>query len=192
MSSENKALKILGELKHAFNVLMAPEPTPAPVPAPIPVTQAAPEYQLKDGTPVSISNLQAGGTLSMKDPNGSDVPAAPGEYELSDGTCVVVAESGVIAEVRPCEPAPTPAAPDMSALMATQDKKIECMQEDFADYKKATSETFSKVLELCEAIMAQPTADPDPVVKKGLFSEEKPGGLLVDKFLEVSKMIVKN
>lgn len=57
------------------------------------------EGVLADGTIVKFDKLEAGGLISVVTPDG-EVPAPVGEHELEDGTIVVVAEEGVIAEVK--------------------------------------------------------------------------------------------
>jgi len=136
MSTENLALKTIEGIKHCLNSFFGPvnQAPVAPAPVAAPVQQAATESTLQDGTAVSISNLQAGGTMSIKDATGAEAPCPPGEYCLSDGTCVTVAENGIIASVTP--PA-MPAAPpaDMSALagdLAKTKTMCEAMEQDNA------------------------------------------------------------
>ena len=62
------------------------------------VTEFA-EGVLADGTIVKFDKLEAGGMISVVTPEG-EFPAPVGEHELEDGTIVVVAEEGVIAEVK--------------------------------------------------------------------------------------------
>lgn len=57
------------------------------------------EGVLADGTIVKFDKLEAGGMISVVTPDG-EVPAPVGEHELEDGTIVIVAEEGVIAEVK--------------------------------------------------------------------------------------------
>lgn len=57
------------------------------------------EGVLADGTIVKFDKLEAGGMISVVTPDG-EIPAPVGEHELEDGTIVVVAEEGVIAEVK--------------------------------------------------------------------------------------------
>jgi hypothetical protein len=62
-------------------------------------TMPAPSYSLEDGTKVLIDKLEVGGVVTLED--GS--PAPVGEHTLADGSKVVLAEGGVIAEIMPKE-----------------------------------------------------------------------------------------
>jgi hypothetical protein len=59
----------------------------------------APSYSLEDGTKVLIDKLEVGGVVTLED--GS--PAPVGEHTLADGSKVILAEGGVIAEIMPKE-----------------------------------------------------------------------------------------
>jgi len=60
------------------------------------------EGVLADGTIVKFDKLEAGGMISVVTPDG-EIPAPVGEHELEDGTIIVVAEEGIIAEVKMVE-----------------------------------------------------------------------------------------
>ena len=62
-------------------------------------TAEAPSYSLEDGTKIMIDKLEVGGKVTLED--GSPAPA--GEHTLADGSTVVLAEGGVIAEIMPKE-----------------------------------------------------------------------------------------
>jgi len=62
-------------------------------------TMPAPGYTLADGTKIMVSALEVGGIVTLED--GSPAPA--GEHTLADGTEIVLAEGGVIAEIKPKE-----------------------------------------------------------------------------------------
>ena len=62
-------------------------------------TMPAPSYSLEDGTKVLIDKLEVGGVVTLED--GSPAPA--GEHTLADGSKVILAEGGVIAEIMPKE-----------------------------------------------------------------------------------------
>ena len=94
---ERNATEILKQVKEFFNSLVAPAPAP---PAPAPVALMT-EYTLVDGvTKVSIDNLAAGGKVVIKNADGTETVAPAGEHTLQDGTVIVVAEGGLISEVR--------------------------------------------------------------------------------------------
>ena len=60
-------------------------------------TMPAPAYSLEDGTKILIDKLEVGGVVTLE--NGTPAPA--GEHTLADGSKVVLAEGGVIAEIMP-------------------------------------------------------------------------------------------
>ena len=60
-------------------------------------TIPAPAYSLEDGTKILIDKLEVGGVVTLE--NGTPAPA--GEHTLADGSKVVLAEGGVIAEIMP-------------------------------------------------------------------------------------------
>lgn len=60
------------------------------------------EGVLADGTIVKFDKLEAGGIITVVTPDG-EIPAPVGEHELEDGTIIVVAEEGIIAEVKMVE-----------------------------------------------------------------------------------------
>jgi hypothetical protein len=62
-------------------------------------TMPEPGYTLEDGTKIMVSALEVGGIVTLED--GSPAPA--GEHTLADGTEIVLAEGGVIAEIKPKE-----------------------------------------------------------------------------------------
>lgn len=88
-----EAKKALEQIK---SLLFADE---APVATQEEVTIEFAEGVLADGTIVKFDKLEAGGQISVVLADG-EVPAPVGEHELEDGTIVVVAEEGVIAEVK--------------------------------------------------------------------------------------------
>ena len=60
-------------------------------------TAPAPSYSLEDGTKIMIDKLEVGGIVTLED----GTPAPAGEHILADGSKVVLAEGGVIAEIMP-------------------------------------------------------------------------------------------
>jgi FtsZ-binding cell division protein ZapB len=60
-------------------------------------TMPAPSYSLEDGTKIMIDKLEVGGIVTLED----GTPAPAGEHTLADGSKVVLAEGGVIAEIMP-------------------------------------------------------------------------------------------
>lgn len=171
----NKALEILKALRQTFNTLTAPAPVAPVAPAPAAFTDAT----LQDGTPVKITNLQPGGTVTIVGADGSEAPAPAGEHCLSDGTCIVVAEGGIISEVKPATAPMAPAEPDMAAQISQFEQRLAAMEgrytefkQDFEDAGKTTDQKFGLVVELCEELAKEPTAAPDPsAARRPVFVE---------------------
>ena len=88
-------------------------------------TMPAPSYSLEDGTKVLIDKLEVGGVVTLED--GS--PAPVGEHTLADGSKVVLAEGGVIAEIMPKE---------------VEEDKVEIEIESKEDEKKKEEEEMKK------------------------------------------------
>lgn len=101
----------------------------------------ATDYQLKDGTPVSIDKIEAGGVVML---NGQPAPA--GQYELADGTMLMVGEGGVISEIM----AAAPAAPAVDYT-----KQFSAIDEKFAAYEARFTETTGQLNKLSEAFTKQ-------------------------------------
>jgi hypothetical protein len=59
-------------------------------------TIPAPAYSLMDGTKVLIDKLEVGGVVTLED----GTPAPAGSHTLADGTEVILAEGGVISEIK--------------------------------------------------------------------------------------------
>jgi len=87
-----EALEQIKSLLFADEVVSTPEDV---------VTEFA-EGVLADGTIVKFDKLEVGGLISVVT-EGGEIPAPVGEHELEDGTIIVVAEPGVIAEVKMVE-----------------------------------------------------------------------------------------
>jgi hypothetical protein len=85
-------------------------------------TMPAPSYSLEDGTKVLIDKLEVGGVVTLED--GS--PAPVGEHTLADGSKVILAEGGVIAEIMPKE--------------VEEKVEIEVESKDYEDKKKEEEE----------------------------------------------------
>ena len=87
-----EALEQIKSLLFADEVVNTPEDV---------VTEFA-EGVLADGTIVKFDKLEVGGMISVVTEEG-EIPAPVGEHELEDGTIIIVAEPGVIAEVKMVE-----------------------------------------------------------------------------------------
>lgn len=125
---EKNAKDILHQVKEFFNTLIAPAPVAPVAPAPVAPVAMATEYTLSDGTTkVTIDKLEAGGIVKIKDMAGMEVIAPAGEHTLQDGTVLVVAEGGMISEVR----AVAPVAPVLPAPMTVAQMQ-EVVSQEFA------------------------------------------------------------
>lgn len=136
--------------------------------------------KLSDGsTVVEYSKLEAGGDFSVTDDQGNLTPAAAGQYELEDGTVVIVKDAGKIDEVKPATPAAddpakqemandTPADPaadpanpgaidwserikDMERQIAWQAEALASLKNAMATFKANTAEVFAAFQEYVEA-----------------------------------------
>ena len=87
------------------------------------------EGVLTDGTIVKFDKLEAGGMISVVTPDG-EVPAPVGEHELEDGTMIVVAEAGIIAEVKMVE---AEAEVEVEVEMSEEDESVEVETEVVAE-----------------------------------------------------------
>ena len=87
-------------------------------------TAPAPSYSLEDGTKIMIDKLEVGGVVTLQD----GTPAPAGEHTLADGTQVILAEGGLIAEIKPKE----------------VEEKVEIEIESAEDVKKKEEEEMKK------------------------------------------------
>lgn len=88
-------------------------------------TATAPSYSLEDGTKIMIDKLEVGGIVTLED----GTPAPAGEHYLADGTEIILAEGGLITEIKPKEVA----APEVPAATEDMGKKKDAqMEEQFA------------------------------------------------------------
>jgi len=171
----NEVQKLVSAFRQKF---FGPEvPPAAPAPAPAPAQPLNTDYQLKDGTPVSISELAEGGVVLV-----GEAPAPAGEHELADGTKLTVGEGGVITSVTPAVAAAAPAAPtDYSKEFSTINEKFAGYEQKFAAYEekfKQQEEAIQRAMAMNEKLFAvveklaeMPTAD--PVTTNNSFSSAK-------------------
>lgn len=163
--------------------LVNPAPAPAPAPAVTPQLLNT-DYQLKDGTAVTVDKLDVGGTVLI-----GGMPAPAGEHELADGTKLTVGEGGVITLVTlgaAAPPAPAFSEAQMSAVNEAIAKAINSYKEEMAAERLAATEKLQAaektineqkekitgLFAIVEQLAETPTAD--PVVENKLsFSKEK-------------------
>ena len=111
-------------------------------------TVALTDVKLKDGTNVSYDKLEVGGNFFIKTDDETSVPAPAGEYDLEDGTIVVVGSDNLIAEVK---------MPEESAAETTDEKTDETpvdtpKEEPEVDYEKRIASLEEQVAKLTEAL----------------------------------------
>ena len=157
--------EILSKLKQTFNELVNVQPS----------TQVSlMDATLMDGTMIQVTDMAVGGVVTI---NGTPVPA--GEYELSDGTYLVVGDSGAITEIKPKSadmPVETPSV-DMTAQFSAYDEKFSALEKKISEFEakaEATNKLISELFELTKSLAEMPTGTPDVAVKQDTqFSEVK-------------------
>lgn len=146
-------------------------------------TMPAPSYSLEDGTKVMIDKLEVGGIVTLED----GTPAPAGEHTLADGTEIVLAEGGVIAEIKPkevedkveieIESADNEEKVDEMEMMkklikAMEDKikegegKMSAFQDDYTALKEASvkaQEALQGLIQLVETLVNVPSQEPAEV-----------------------------
>ena len=90
-------------------------------------TIGAPSYSLEDGTKIMVSALEVGGIVTLED----GTPAPAGSHTLADGTEIVLAEGGVIAEIKPKEVE----APEVSVEIESGEHKDEEKMAEIEEMK---------------------------------------------------------
>jgi hypothetical protein len=169
MTAKEQLIKI----KEFFADLATPA---APAAMEAPVAPAAPiEAMTADGKKVTISALEAGGTVTITDETGAAAPAPAGELALEDGTIIVVAEGGVIGEVRtaaPAMPAPFDAQAKFTEFETTTTQKFSEYEQKFSSYEQKFSDYEVKLakaekvigglLDLTSLLAEEPSAPADP------------------------------
>ena len=123
------------------------------------------EGVLADGTIVKFDKLEAGGIISVVTPDG-EIPAPVGEHELEDGTIIVVAEDGIIAEVK------------MAEVATEEEVAVEMSEEDEAP-----------VIE--EEVIAEPQVDRFAEISEAFNSKLAEVESKVDLLNDVTKKLVE-
>jgi len=189
--------------KLVFDTATPPQPAAKQAPA----AKGAKQYKLQDGTPVSITQLAAGGDVLI---NGS--PAKAGDYVLQDGTQFTVDESSKITAVTPPSdaakksPKDDASASDDSADAAADDavtvkalkQQLQQHQQAFEAYKAATDkkladhaqqmdkhhDALQQMFEVVQKIAKTPTGDaPEPAKAKFSFSKVNDRKEMMNRYL---------
>jgi hypothetical protein len=150
-----------------------------------PAAPSGTTVKTKDGQELSVDKMEAGGVALQ---NGQPAPA--GEYELEDGTVLVLAEGGVIAEVKAANPNPAPemnvnpapAPSNYDAQFSEINQKFESYEQKFAAYEQRFAgaeatitkqqEAIGSLVTLVEQLAKTPVANPPADPHK--FSKAEP------------------
>ncbi|TWF38852.1 hypothetical protein FHW36_10675 [Chitinophaga polysaccharea] len=153
--------------------------------------------KLKDGTEVQYTALEVGASLFIIDADGNPTPAPAAEYEMEDGSIVVVTDPGVISEIKPAPAAEGPKAEEMAAdpapAAADQGKgidwseEIKSIQQSLAwmaqriaslstamqMFRQATGESFASMVDAVEASASEGKEDPIKKPRQTVFGSNK-------------------
>jgi len=144
-------------------------------------------YDLKDGSKIDLTSLELGADAMLVDATGNSAVAPDGEYELADGTSIVVT-GGKISELETPEADVTEGEPQDEMQPATMsDDKFEAVELGMSELKaendalKAKLEemegkfnaAFSQVLDLVSDLAKTPSAEPTQVPKTSFANIEK-------------------
>jgi len=99
-------------------------------------TIGAPSYSLEDGTKIMVSALEVGGIVTLED----GTPAPAGSHTLADGTEIVLAEGGVIAEIKPKEVEAPEVSVEIESGEYKDEEKMAEIEEMKAKIKKIEDE----------------------------------------------------
>ena len=138
--------------------------------------KAEPEVQvelgkamLKDGSEITYDRLEVDGVCTI-----DDAPVPAGDYELEDGTVLVIADGGVITEMKPVEETPleevpeetpaeeTPAEPatDVEGKITELEQRIAQLEElllGFSTQMTTMKDEFSsQIKEIADAPASEP------------------------------------
>lgn len=144
-------------------------------------------YDLKDGSKIDLSSFEIGADAMLVDATGNSAVAPDGEYELADGTSIVVT-GGKITELETPEADVTEGEPQDEMQPATMSEdKFEAVELGMSELKaendalKAKLEemegkfnaAFSQVLDLVSDLAKAPSAEPTQVPKTSFANIEK-------------------
>ena len=174
------ASEILKNIKALFSEIPAPIAEPVAPAAPAPVEFK--DYNLMDGTVVSIDKLEVGGMVM----NGIEM-VADAEYYLADGSSIVVV-GGYITEVKPMEVV-EPIVPEELAAPTVQTVQLADQRVDglIAENKKL-KESFMQLLSVVEGLVELPAIEPINAAKT-IFSEAQKSRN--ERFKEIQNTIQK-
>lgn len=161
-------------------------------PPPVTATAALSAVPLKDGRMIQADKMEAGGIVSLVTDAGSS-PLPAGDYELQDGTMLVIAEGGVISTVTPGDAADPMAdfKTQFSTFQATANEKFTAYEAQFAAMKaqqEHDGKVIKGILQLTELIAEAPTGEVDPATgKPGKFAQSEDTRTYIEKAADAFK-----
>ena len=165
------------------------------------------DLPLADGTVVTIEPaVEAGAAIVVMDSEGNPIPAPVGEYELQDGRVIVVAEDGVISEVKEATAEPMEEESKESEdkvkriieriesekifekneelfnKVAELEKTVKFLQDENLELVKKLSETQDFTKQTFETLLEEPSKEPVQQTKKVLPLERNKENYLMRGF----------
>lgn len=144
-------------------------------------------YDLKDGSKIDLTSLEIGADAMLVDTTGNSAVCPDGEYELADGTSLVVT-SGKITELETPASDVTEGEPQDEMQPATMSEdKFEAVELGISELKAENdalkvkleemegkfNTAFSQVLDLVSELAKAPSAEPTQVPKTSFANIEK-------------------
>jgi hypothetical protein len=174
-----QAQNILNKVSMFFAELVGNESMPMPsgeTAAPVKMMEA----KLKDGTIVEVTELAVGGIVTIE-----GVPAPVGEHILESGETIVLADNGVIMEIKPkmddMPEVESPVVEDMSAKFAAfesaTNEKFTAYESKFAQYEAKlgqANKVIEGLMQISKMLVEAPQSAPDAGVKtSNAFADQK-------------------
>jgi hypothetical protein len=148
----------------------------ADVPAPAEETKMSFEtYDLKDGSKIELTALEIGADAMLADESGNTSPCPDGEYELADGTKMMV-ESGKIMSItspeveetiseEPADTMPEPAMMGAEFIeIETEIEVLKMMNEDLkvllSKMEDKFNQAFAELIAIVEGLSKLPSVEP--------------------------------
>lgn len=144
-------------------------------------------YDLKDGSKIDLTSLEIGADAMLVDATGNSAVCPDGEYELADGTSLVVT-SGKITELETPAADVTEGEPQDEMQPATMSEdKFEAVELGMTELKAENdalkvkleeiegkfNAAFEQVLDLVSDLAKAPSAEPTQVPKTSFANVEK-------------------
>ena len=90
------------------------------------------EAKLMDGSMIysSASEWAVGVDIYTKDEEGNPIPVPAGEYQLEDGTMVIVGDDGLVVEMKKMEEEEEMSTEDIFALVSSLTERVSALESD--------------------------------------------------------------